>query len=148
MATIRLGPLGLSLSHVVIHSAYSRTERTSPLIFARPPVGSARTSPHTLQLILLTALLKMSCSLPHFWHFTRRNTLLGLGISLFQSDIFYTPIVWLVFLGGCHLYGACSYRLCILSEASVFWWFLRRCVAMDIFVRRNPSFRVRGGARL
>jgi hypothetical protein len=58
-------------------------------MFALPPVGSANDSPHTLQVILLTVLLKMSCSLPHLGHFTRRKTLRGLGISLFQSDMVF-----------------------------------------------------------
>jgi hypothetical protein len=63
------------------------------LISALPPVGVASVSPQTLQVILLTLLLKSSCSLPHFWHFTRRNTLRGLGMSLFHSDIFqFSPV--------------------------------------------------------
>jgi hypothetical protein len=45
-------------------------------------------SPHTLQVTLLTALPKMSCSLPHFGHFTRRKVLCGFGMSLFHSDKF------------------------------------------------------------
>ena len=116
-------------------------------MFALPPVGSANTSPHTLQPILLTALLKMSCSLPHFWHFTRRKTLLGFGMSLFQSDIFFSPIsfiLWLVFLDGCRLCDACNCRLCILGARSVFWLFLRIHVATRIFGRHNPLSRVRG----
>jgi len=107
--------------------SHSRTAWTSPLIFALPPEGSAKASPHTLQTILLTALLKMSCSLPHFWHLTLRKTLLGFGISLFQSDIFFSNsvnfIVWLIFLGGCRLCDACNCKLCILGARFVFWLF-------------------------
>jgi len=131
--------------------SYSRTAWTSPLIFALPPEGSAKVSPHTLQTILLTALLKMSCSLPHFWHLTLRKTLLGFGISLFQSDIFFYSInfiVLLVFLGGCRLCDACNCKLCILNARFVFWLFLRIHVAEDIFVRRNLPSRVRGAFRL
>jgi len=62
------------------------------LISALPPVGVASVSPQTLQVILLTLLLKSSCSLPHFWHFTRRKTLRGFGMSLFHSDIVFSPV--------------------------------------------------------
>jgi len=48
---------------------------------------------------LLTALLKINCSLPHFEHLTLRKTLLGFGISLLHSDMpfFSIIIVFLVF---------------------------------------------------
>lgn len=74
---------------------YSRTACTSPFIFALPPDGSANGSPHTLQVILLTALLKINCSLPHFVHLTLRKTLLGFGISLLHSDITFLSIILL-----------------------------------------------------
>jgi hypothetical protein len=43
--------------------------------------------PQTLQFTLFTALLKTICSFPHFEHFTRMKLLLGLGMSLSQSDM-------------------------------------------------------------
>jgi len=52
-----------------------------------PPDGSASTAPHTLHVTLLTGLPKMSCSLLHLRHRTRRKLLLGFGISLFHSLI-------------------------------------------------------------
>jgi hypothetical protein len=64
---------------------YSRTACTSPLRLAFPPVDSAKTALQTLQVTVLTALLKTSCSLPHLGHLTRRKVLRGLGISLFHS---------------------------------------------------------------
>ena len=78
------GPTALAIC--VIHP-YSRTACTSPLNLAFPPVGSASTALQTLQVTLFTALLKISCSLPHLGHLIRRNVLLGLGISLFHSLI-------------------------------------------------------------
>jgi hypothetical protein len=129
--------------------SYSSTDRTSPFMSALPPVGVARTSPQTLHTILLTALLKISCSLPHFWHFTRRKTLLGLGISLFQSDmVFQSPIVCSFFLGEYHLCGTCSCMSCTLNAKFVFLWSLRMCVVRRIFVHRNLLFHVRGLFRL
>ena len=94
------------LSAICVFLPYSRTACTSPLRSAFPPVDSASTALQTLQVTVLAAWLKISCSLPHLGHLTRRKVLFGLGMSLFQSDIFYTPIVWLVFLGGCRLCGA------------------------------------------
>ena len=67
---------------------YSRVESFSPLIFALPPVGSARVSPQTLQVTLFVAFPKSCCSFPHFRHLTRKKLLRGLGISLFQSLMF------------------------------------------------------------
>jgi hypothetical protein len=81
------GQLGLR-SAIYTISDYSSTAWTSPLIIALPPVGCAKFSPQTLHVITLVVLLKISCSLLHFGHFTRRKTLRGLGISLFHSDIF------------------------------------------------------------
>jgi hypothetical protein len=83
------GPLGLSFSHLTmlcLLPAYFNTACTSPLSFALPPVGSARTALADVAVTLLTALLKMSCSLPHLGHLTRRKLLRGLGTSLFHSD--------------------------------------------------------------
>ena len=131
--------------------SYSRTACTSPLIFALPPEGSANNSPQTLQEILLTVLLKMSCSLPHFGHLTLRKTLLGFGISLFHSDIIFCSvnfIEWLVFVVGCRLYGAWNCKLCILSARFVFLLFWRIFFEVDIFVRRNLPFLLHGGVRL
>jgi hypothetical protein len=155
--TNHLSPLEMLSRHYFLRSAffgtllYSRTAWTSPLIFALPPEGSARVSPHTLQVILLTALLKRSCSLPHFWHLTLRKTLLGFGISLFQSDIIFFSFnitVLPVFLDGYRLCGAYSYILCILGAGSVFWLFWRIHAVKDIFARHNPLSRVRGGVHL
>jgi len=69
----------------------------SPLILAFPPVGSASTTLQTLQVTMLTALLKISCSLPHLGHFTRTNVLLGFGINLFHSLIFFTLLSYYQF---------------------------------------------------
>src|SRR5512147_658734 len=76
------------LSAMIVVHPYSKTACTSPFKSAFPPVGSAKTALQTLQVTLLTAWLKISCSLPHFGHFTRTKVLLGLGMSLFHSLMF------------------------------------------------------------
>jgi hypothetical protein len=70
---------------------YSKTATISPLILAFPLDGAASSIPQTLQFTLFTALLKTICSFPHFRHFTRTKLLLGLGMSLSQSDIHILP---------------------------------------------------------
>ena len=81
-------PLFLT-SESVLQFPYSRVATLSPSIFALPPVGSASVAPQTLQVTLFVALLKSCCSFPHFRHLTRKKLLLGLGINLFHSLIFY-----------------------------------------------------------
>src|SRR5216684_2234734 len=76
-----VGPLiatrrgGLRVRH------YSRTPRTSPRIVAFPPVGFATVAPQTGHRTTLAARSKTICSLPQSAHFTRRNWLLGFGIT-------------------------------------------------------------------
>ena len=79
---------GLRSAAICVFFPYSRVESFSPLIFALPPVGSARVSPQTLHVTLFVALPKSCCSFPHFRHLTRKKLLRGLGISLFQSLMF------------------------------------------------------------
>jgi hypothetical protein len=81
-----MNPLQFPNRHCDLHP-YSKTATVSPLIFALPLEGSASSIPQTLQFTLFTALLKTICSFPHFRHFTRTKLLLGLGMSLSQSDI-------------------------------------------------------------
>ena len=87
----------------------------SPLILAFPPVGCASSLPQTLQVTLFVAWLKISCSLPHFGHFTRRKALVGLGMSLFHSAIVFVSLVTVLLVFGvvCRLCVLCSRRLCI-----------------------------------
>ena len=86
------------LSAISVFLPYSRTACTSPLRSAFPPVDSARTALQTLQVTVLAAWLKISCSLPHLGHLTRRKVLLGLGISLFHSDIVFFSYTMASFL--------------------------------------------------
>src|SRR5438309_864830 len=60
---------------------YSRTPRISPRIAAFPPVGFATVAPQTGQRTTLAARSKTICSLPQSSHLTRRNWLVGFGIT-------------------------------------------------------------------
>src|SRR6266581_102420 len=60
---------------------YSRTPRISPRIAAFPPVGFATVAPHTWHRTTLAARSKTTCSLPQSSHLTRRNRLVGFGIT-------------------------------------------------------------------
>src|SRR5213593_2509818 len=60
---------------------YSRTPRISPRTTALPPVGFATVAPQTWQSTVLAARSKTICSLPQSSHFTRRNRLVGFGIT-------------------------------------------------------------------
>jgi hypothetical protein len=82
-------PLFLPSETALRFFSYSRVATLSPSIFALPPVGSASVAPQTLHVTLFVALLKSCCSFPHFKHLTRKKLLLGLGINLFHSLIFY-----------------------------------------------------------
>src|SRR2546422_1933172 len=68
-------PGGLRLRH------YSRTPRISPRIAAFPPVGFATVAPQTWHKTVLAARSKTTCSLPQSSHLTRRNRLVGFGIT-------------------------------------------------------------------
>src|SRR6266581_159001 len=60
---------------------YSRTPRISPRTTAFPPVGFATVAPQTWQSTVLAARSKTICSLPQSSHLTRRNRLVGFGIT-------------------------------------------------------------------
>src|SRR5437762_2747559 len=60
---------------------YSRTPRTSPRIAAFPPVGFATVAPQTGQRTTLAARSNTICTLPQSSHLTRRNWLVGFGIT-------------------------------------------------------------------
>src|SRR6266566_4249075 len=60
---------------------YSRTPRISPRTTAFPPVGFATVAPHTWHSTVLAARSKTICSLPQSSHLTRRNRLVGFGIT-------------------------------------------------------------------
>src|SRR5207249_3494908 len=60
---------------------YSRTPRISPRTAAFPPVGFATVAPQTWHSTVLAARSKTICSLPQSSHLTRRNRLVGFGIT-------------------------------------------------------------------
>src|SRR5438034_1069810 len=60
---------------------YSRTPRISPRIAAFPPVGFATVAPQTGQRTTLAARSNTICTLPQSSHLTRRNWLVGFGIT-------------------------------------------------------------------
>src|SRR6266705_480282 len=60
---------------------YSRTPRISPRTTAFPPVGFATVAPQTWHSTVLAARSKTICSLPQSSHLTRRNRLVGFGIT-------------------------------------------------------------------
>src|SRR5438445_450445 len=60
---------------------YSRTPRISPRTAAFPPVGFATVAPQTWHNTVLAARSKTICSLPQSSHLTRRNRLVGFGIT-------------------------------------------------------------------
>src|SRR5437899_3934266 len=60
---------------------YSRTPRISPRTTAFPPVGFATVAPQTWHNTVLAARSKTICSLPQSSHLTRRNRLVGFGIT-------------------------------------------------------------------
>src|SRR5438034_504114 len=60
---------------------YSRTPRISPRIAAFPPLGFATVAPQTGHRTTLAARSKTICSLPQSSHLTRRNWLVGFGIT-------------------------------------------------------------------
>src|SRR5207247_564813 len=60
---------------------YSRTPRISPRTAAFPPLGLATVAPQTWHNTVLAARTKTICSLPQSSHLTRRNRLVGFGIT-------------------------------------------------------------------
>src|SRR5437667_209838 len=75
-----VGPLVLLAGRLRL-GHYSRTPRISPRTTAFPPVGFATVAPHTWHSTVLAARSKTICSLPQSSHLTRRNRLVGFGIT-------------------------------------------------------------------
>ena len=79
----------------------------SPLTVTFPPEGSASIAPQTLQWTVVVAWLKTSCSFPQSGHFTRRNLLLGFGMTFSHSLILFPPLLDGQFLKAYSLLMSC-----------------------------------------
>jgi hypothetical protein len=63
-----------------------------PIILARLPDRSAKSSPHDLQLMLVVVCENITAFSPHFSHCTERNALLGFGIMMLCRFMSYLQL--------------------------------------------------------